>query len=120
MYHSGPDLAHDNPLGQAFLAKHQEMYGESPLSAFHAHAYDAAMMLMAAIEQVAVEDAAGALHIPRQALRDALYATSNFEGITGTLNCNEYGDCADPLITVNQIRDGEYVPIWTQGEGMLE
>ena len=120
MYHSGPDLAHDNPLGQVFLAKHQEMYGEDPLSAFHAHAYDAAMMLMAAIEQVAVEDAAGALHIPRQALRDALYATSNFEGITGTLNCNEYGDCADPLITVNQIRDGEYVPIWTQGEGMLE
>jgi branched-chain amino acid transport system substrate-binding protein len=120
MYMSGPDLAFENPLGQAFLAKHLEMYGEEPLSAFHAHAYDAAMMLMAAIEQVAVEDADGVLYIPRQALRDALYATSNFEGITGILNCNEYGDCADPLITVNQIRDGDYVPVWTQGVGMLE
>jgi branched-chain amino acid transport system substrate-binding protein len=120
MYISGPDLAFENPLGQAFLAKHLEMYGEEPLSAFHAHAYDAAMMLMAAIERVAVQDADGVLHIGRQALRDALYATSNFEGITGILNCNEYGDCADPLITVNEIRDGDYVPVWTQGVGMLE
>ncbi len=71
-------------------------------------------MLMAAIEKVA---RAGRVTvrciIARQALRDALYATSGLEGITGTLNCNEYGDCADPLITVNQIQGGEYVPIWT-------
>ncbi|MGD8624687.1 MAG: branched-chain amino acid ABC transporter substrate-binding protein [Anaerolineae bacterium] len=114
MYISGPDLAFDNPKGQAFLATHLEKYGEEPLSAFHAHAYDGTMMLFAAIEKVAVQDDDGTLHIGRQALRDALYATSDFEGITGTLNCNEYGDCADPLITVNQIQNGEYVPIWTQ------
>jgi branched-chain amino acid transport system substrate-binding protein len=114
MYISGPDLAFDNPKGQAFLATHLEKYGEEPLSAFHAHAYDGTMMLFAAIEKVAVQDDDGTLHIGRQALRDALYATSGFDGITGTLNCNEYGDCADPLITVNQIQNGEYVPIWTQ------
>ena len=27
----------------------------------------------------------------RQALRDALYSTSGFEGITGTLACDEFG-----------------------------
>jgi branched-chain amino acid transport system substrate-binding protein len=113
MYISGPDLAFDNPLGQAFLQKHREKYGEEPLSAFHAHAYDGANMLFAAIEKVAVQDDDGTLHIGRQALRDALYATSDFQGITGTLNCDEHGDCADPLITVNQIQNGEYVPIWT-------
>jgi branched-chain amino acid transport system substrate-binding protein len=113
MYISGPDLAFDNPLGQAFLATHLEKYGEEPLSAFHAHAYDGTMMLFAAIEKVAVQDDDGTLHIGRQALRDALYATSNFEGITGTLNCNEYGDCADPLISVNEVQNGEYVPVWT-------
>lgn len=116
MYISGPDLAFDNPLGQAFLATHLEKYGEEPLSAFHAHAYDAASMIFAAIEKVAVQDDDGTLHIGRQALRDALYATKDFAGITGTLNCNEYGDCADPLITVNQIEGGEYVPIWTAGQ----
>jgi branched-chain amino acid transport system substrate-binding protein len=116
MYISGPDLAFDNPLGQAFMAKHMEKYGEDPLSAFHAHAYDGTMMLFNAIEKVAVQDDDGTLHIGRQALRDALYATSNHEGITGTLNCNEYGDCADPLITVNHIEGGEYVPTWTAGQ----
>ena len=38
--------------------------------------------------------------------------TANYEGVTGTLNCNEFGDCADPLIAVNQITGGEYVPLW--------
>jgi branched-chain amino acid transport system substrate-binding protein len=113
MYISGPDLAFDNPMGQAFLQKHREKYGEEPLSAFHAHAYDGTMMLFAAIEKVAVQDDDGTLHIGRQALRDAMYATANFQGITGVLNCNEYGDCADPLITVNTIESGEYVPVWT-------
>ncbi len=112
MYMSGPDLAFDNPLGQAFLQKHREKYGEGPLSVFHAHAYDATNVIFAAIEQVAVEDAQGVLHIGRQALRDVLYATDNFEGITGTLTCDEYGDCAAPQIVVNQLQNGEYVPVW--------
>jgi branched-chain amino acid transport system substrate-binding protein len=112
MYISGPDLAFDNELAQRFLADHLEMYGEDPISAFHAHAYDAANMLFAAIEAVAVQDDDGTLHIGRQALRDALYATADFEGITGTLNCDQYGDCADPRIAVNQITDGEYMPLW--------
>jgi branched-chain amino acid transport system substrate-binding protein len=113
MYISGPDLAFLNPLGQAFLEKHRQKYGEEPLSAFHAHAHDAADMLFAAIEKVALVGSDGTVVIPRQGLRDALYATSGFEDITGTLTCNEYGDCADPLITVNRIEGGEYVPIWT-------
>jgi len=113
MYISGPDLAFDNPLGQAFLATHQEKYGEAPLSAFHAHAYDATQILFNALEKVAVQDSDGTLHIGRQALRDALYQTSDHEGITGMINCNNFGDCADPLITVNQVQGGEYVPVWT-------
>ncbi len=37
-----------------------------------------------------------------EALRDALYATKNFKGLTGTLTCDRYGDCADPKIAVYQ------------------
>jgi branched-chain amino acid transport system substrate-binding protein len=70
------------------------------------------MMLLAAIEEVAVQDEDGTLHIGRKALRDALYLTSDFEGVTGMLNCNEFGDCADPEIAVNQIQGGAYVPLW--------
>jgi basic membrane protein A len=72
------------------------------------------MILLDAVEKVAVEDADGTLHIGRQALRDALYATKDHQGITGTLSCDEYGDCADPQIVVNQIQDGQYVPVWPE------
>jgi branched-chain amino acid transport system substrate-binding protein len=112
MYISGPNLAFANPIYDHFLEVHTEKYGIDPLSVFHAHAYDGTMMLLAAIEAVAVQDEDGTLHIGRKALRDALYATADFEGVTGTLNCNEFGDCADPEIAVNQIQGGAYVPIW--------
>jgi branched-chain amino acid transport system substrate-binding protein len=58
------------------------------------------MTIFAAIEKVAVKDADGTLHIGRQALVDALFATKDFQGLTGTLTCTATGDCADPKIAV--------------------
>ena len=46
------------------------------------------------IEKAAVKDDAGNTYIGRQALRDTLFATSGYEGMGGTINCNEHGDCA--------------------------
>jgi branched-chain amino acid transport system substrate-binding protein len=112
MYISGPNLAFTNAAYEHFLEVHEAEYGEDPLSAFHAHAYDGASMLLAAIESVAVQDPDGTLHVGRQALRDAMYSTHDFSGITGMLSCNSVGDCADPQIGVNQIQDGEYVQLW--------
>jgi len=80
--------------------------------AFHAHAFDAANMLFDAIEKVAFEEN-GTLYIPRTALRDAIFATEGYEGITGTLTCDENGDCADPEIAVTQVENGEFNPIYT-------
>ena len=59
------------------------------------------MMVFAAIRKVAKQQG-GSLYIGRKALRDALFATKNFKGLTGTLTCNAYGDCADPHIVVYQ------------------
>jgi len=42
----------------------------------------------------------GSLLVGRQALRDAMIATKDFTGITGTLTCTPTGDCADPKIVV--------------------
>ena len=66
-----------------------------------------------AIEDVAVQEDDGTIHIGRKALRDAIAATSNFDGITGNLNCDDKGDCADPKVNVSQIQNGEYVVVWT-------
>ncbi len=101
MFHSSPDFSAFASGYKDFLAKHQKKYGEKPIAPFHAHGYDAALMVFAAIEKVAVKDG-DTLYIPRKALRDALYATKGLKGLTGNITCNQYGDCADPRIAVYQ------------------
>jgi branched-chain amino acid transport system substrate-binding protein len=99
MYHSSPDFAAFGSGYQEFLQRHEAKYGGATLAPFHAHAYDASNMVFAAIEEVGVQEG-DCLYIGRKALRDALYATENFQGLTGSLTCDEYGDCADPKIAV--------------------
>jgi len=119
MYHSSPDFSAFAGGYQSFLGKHQKKYGEKPLAPFHAHAYDAAMIIFAAIEKVGKKAPDGSLTIDRGKLRDALYATKNFKGLTGNINCDQYGDCADPKIgiyktTADNIKKLEMPdkPIW--------
>jgi branched-chain amino acid transport system substrate-binding protein len=112
---SSPDVSSFTSDYQTkFLPAYQAKFGTVPISIFHAHAYDAAMMVFAAIEKVAVQDADGTLHIPRQALRDAMYATKDFKGLTGNLTCTPTGDCADPKIAVYEYHAGVYPPtkVW--------
>jgi branched-chain amino acid transport system substrate-binding protein len=101
MYFSGPNP----PEGSAytdFLTKYKAKAGTDPIQAFHAHAYDAMMMFAEAIKKVAVELADGSLFIDRQKLRDAVGATKDYAGVTGPLSCDQFGDCANPRISVFQ------------------
>jgi branched-chain amino acid transport system substrate-binding protein len=116
MYHSSPDFSAFGAGYQDFLAKHQAKYGENVLAPFHAHAYDGTNIIFAAIEKVAVKDADGTLHIPRQALRDAMIATKDFTGLTGNLTCNATGDCADPKIAVYETFNADPAT-WNPGAG---
>jgi len=111
MYFSGPDLSYSGPLYDQVKAAYQQKYGSLPISVFHPHAFDAANMIFACIEDVGI-DKTGTLVIGRQALRDCLYNTINFPGITGSLTCDQYGDCGAPKITINQLQRGEYIRIW--------
>jgi branched-chain amino acid transport system substrate-binding protein len=100
MYHSSPDLTMFGDLYPSFVELHQAEYGELPIAPFHAHAYDAAMIIFKAIEAVAEGEEGGDLLIGRKAVRDALYATKDHQGLTGNIACDQYGDCADPHIAV--------------------
>ncbi len=111
MYLSSPDFTAFGGDYAGFLAKYKAKYGD-PISIFHAHAYDAANMLFAAIEKVAVKAPDGTVYVPRKALRDALYETKDFAGVTGTLTCDPYGDCSAPVIAVYQITDREVGGQW--------
>ena len=59
------------------------------------------------------------LSIPKGALRDAVFATKDFVGLTGTLSCTPTGDCGAPVIAVYQITQADVdalkmpsTPIW--------
>jgi branched-chain amino acid transport system substrate-binding protein len=97
VYASSPDISvfqGDPFYADEFVPAYQEAFGSEPLSVFHAHAFDAVNILMDAIEAVAIENDDGSLSIPRQALRDEVFATNGYDGVTGTITCTELGDCA--------------------------
>ena len=117
MYFSGPS-GKASAAYDALVAEYTVRNNEAPVQAFHAHAYDAVTLLLTKIAEVAEAQDDGTLHIDRQALRDALYATSGYEGMTGTLTCNEFGDCGAPGISVYQNADPEAGITGTMGNAV--
>ena len=112
MYFSGPDLSFSGEEYDNFLAAYKEKSQQNqPLAVYHAHAFDATNMVLNCIEDVAIKTSDG-LHIGRQALRACLYNTVNFPGLTGSLTCTEFGDCADPKISISQLTQGQFHRIW--------
>jgi len=118
LYLSTPDLTPVSDAYPDFVGRYVDRYGERPQSVFHAYAYDATMIILAAIEQVAVQDGE-ALHIGRQALRDALFGTRGFEGLTGVLSCTPHGDCADARAAVYQVVSAE-PDSWDPGSNPIQ
>ena len=96
VYASGPDLSaftQNDFYQNEFLPAYQTLVGSKPTSAYHAQAFDAMGMIAAAITASAVDNN-GTLTISRTAFKDAMYATSGYQGITGTITCTPLGDCA--------------------------
>jgi branched-chain amino acid transport system substrate-binding protein len=111
MYLSGPAPAAES---EAFVAKYRAAYGENPSASYHLQAYDAAMILFAAIEQAALPASStdGSLLVQRQAMRDAILKVRGVSGLSGLLTCSEFGDCAEPKIAMFQIQNGDFTPIY--------
>ena len=113
---SSPDLTKLGPTYQTdFIPSYEELCGNKPTNVFHAHAYDAANMILAGIEKVGIQNADGSLTIPRKKLIEALFQTANFSGLTGNLTCTATGDCADPKIAVYQAQSADPAS-WNPGD----
>jgi branched-chain amino acid transport system substrate-binding protein len=91
----------------AFVEAYEAKFGEPPIQAFHANAYDGAQVLIAAIENVAVTDEDGNTYVGRKALRDALFVTKGYEGISGLIECDEHGQCAGFKFAVYRFTDAD-------------
>ena len=104
LYFVGPSRP-AGPEVDALSKDYEAKFNASPASSYYLSAFDAANLLMQAIEKAAVTDSDGSLHIGRQALRNALYATRGFKGVSGSLTCDEFGDCAIPVFNILRLDD---------------
>ena len=104
MYFVGPSFPKNDAVN-TLVKKYEKKFARPPSVDYFMSAYDSANLLFRAIEQIALHESDGTLHIGRQSLRNALYATAGFPGITGTLTCDSYGDCGYPAFSVLRLDD---------------
>ncbi len=120
LYVSTPSPADSEAL-EAFLATYEETYGMAPTAAFHSYSYDAANMLLDAIEAVGEIDEDGNLVIDREDLAEFIRsfgAEEPFTGLSGVLSCDGSGECALGGIGFFQVEEGEFVRL--EAEMMAE
>jgi len=95
--HFSPD--NTDPLAQKFVAAYKAKYdGETP-DAMAALGYDAAMVLADAIKRAGSTDSAK--------VRDALAATRDFMGATGTTTLDEKRDASKAAVIIT-VKDGKF------------
>ncbi|MEE4358115.1 MAG: branched-chain amino acid ABC transporter substrate-binding protein [Desulfococcaceae bacterium] len=107
MYFVGPVRAEENPETRRLTSVYTEQFQESPNTDYYLNAYDAACLLFSAIEKTAVRDAKGNLFIGRGALRNELYSTRSFPGVTAMLSCDSFGDCIVPRFHILRMDEPE-------------
>jgi branched-chain amino acid transport system substrate-binding protein len=89
------------PEGAVFKEWQKKFEGKyGPPVAYAPHAYDAARVLLAAIEKVAQTKGDGSVVVGKKALRDAVSATK-YDGITGPVAFDQHGDRIGIAVTVN-------------------
>ncbi len=113
VFFSGPDNrfrgAENQSTGQHaadILAEYRAEYGHDPETPFWAHTYDAAVLLLDAIEAASFVDG-GTLVVDRSAVREHLNGISEYGGIIGSITCDEFGDCGvGKLVVIEHIDSG--------------
>lgn len=84
----------------AWVKKFEAKYG--PRQTFSPQAYDAASILMMAVEKAAQKKSDGSLVIGKKALRDAVSATT-YDGITGKISFDKYGDRTGSVVVIYKV-----------------
>ena len=86
-----------DPQVQRFVADYRRLYGSAPDS-FSATAYDAARIVLAAVERAPT--------LERAAVRDALAATTDFPGVTGAVTFDGERNALKHIVVVRIGEDG--------------
>ncbi|MBW1799638.1 MAG: branched-chain amino acid ABC transporter substrate-binding protein [Deltaproteobacteria bacterium] len=83
-----------------WVKRFESKYG--PRQTFSPQAYDAANILMKAVEKAARQAADGSLKIGKKALRNAV-ADTDYEGITGRIKFDAHGDRTGSVVVIYKV-----------------
>ena len=97
--------------GKKFLADYEAAGYKDPAAAYGAYSFDAANAIINALK-VSLKDAKDVASA-RQATIDALGKVS-FEGVTGTVAFDKYGDSTSRVLTVYKVADAKWGPVSTE------
>lgn len=109
----------DSTAYDEFVTLYEETYGTAPTAAFHAYSYDAANILIEAIEMTGSLDDSGNLVVSRSAIAEYVRgfgANEPFTGLSGTLSCVGTGECALGGIGFFQVESGAFVRLETSAD----
>lgn len=115
MYFSGPDLNFGVRYETEFLPAYLALSGtEQPLAPYHAHGYDSFNILLDAIVAGHVgDDADGTSYFSKAGIREYVAGLTDYDGLTGTLTCDEFQDCGSPYVSIAQLVNGVFESIYT-------
>jgi branched-chain amino acid transport system substrate-binding protein len=98
-----------NDAGQKFLKDYEGKYGKLT-EPYAIYGFETMNVVLAAIEKVC---ASGGDPTDRKAVRDAVFATKDFQGVLGTWSFDENGDTTLTDMSIYQVKDGAYTSVGT-------
>ena len=90
--------------GQEFVERYQERFPDSEVDALTAYGYEAANVLLDAIENAYNADG----EVTREGVLRELFATQNYDGVLGTWSFDENGDTTLTELSGNRVQNGEF------------
>jgi branched-chain amino acid transport system substrate-binding protein len=87
------------PEAKQFLADYKTAFG-TDVGSYSANAYEATNIAIAAIKKAGKKD--------REAVRAALAATKDYQGVIGTTSFDENGDTTNRWISIYQVKGGKW------------
>src|SRR3712207_5180997 len=91
--------------GQEFVKTFEQKYDEE-IQPYTAYAYEAANVMLDAIERASEEAGGG---VPeREAVVQQIFATENYQGVLGTWSFDEDGDTTLTELSVQHVENGEF------------
>jgi len=94
--------------GAEFIAAYKEKFPDAPPEAYTAYGYEAAKVLLAAIERAGATNP-GDMDALRAAVLKEVFATKDYEGVLGTWSFNAEGDTSLTEMSGNIVQNGEFV-----------